>query len=266
MKPVEEAPARLPPGDVLRELVEVADDAIFVCDEAWRVASWGPGAARLFGRSAGVALGQAVEVLFAAESRPRLRRALQQVEGGAEVRHLDVEADREDGPPVPASLSLRAVHGARGARAGAVLVVRDSTEQVLAQAALAEAQARSEESEALSGVGSWLWDVTSGTVQWSAEFHRIHGLDPLIFGGTLEAYLDVVAAEDRARLEGALRASAATGIALEERYRVRLPDGGSAWVRVRAQPAFGPDGCVVGLRGVGQAVRAGEPVPVGGAS
>ena len=27
--------------------------------------------------------------------------------------------------------------------------------------------------------GSWLWDVRTGTVQWSTEFHRIHDLDPL---------------------------------------------------------------------------------------
>ena len=71
----------------------------------------------------------------------------------------------------------------------AVLIGRDITEQRLAQASLAEVEARVRESEALANVGSWLWDLRTGTVQWSDEFHRIHGVDPLDFDGTLEAHL-----------------------------------------------------------------------------
>lgn len=194
--------------------------------------------------------------LVAFASQARLGGALEQVEGGAEVRHLDLEVQLGDGSAVPASVSLRGMYGPFGELAGAVVVARDATEQVLAQAALAEAQVRFERSEALSGVGSWLWDVSSGAVQWSAEFHRLHGVDPLCFGGTLDAYLslEVVADEDRPRFLNALRASVSTGTAFEERYRVRSRGGSSFLVRARAEPAFGPDGSVVGLRGVGQRV------------
>jgi len=246
-------------AEVLRELVEVADDAIFVCDRDWRVLSWGPGAVRLFGRAPGEALAKPLAGMVTPGSAPKLRSALEQVEGGAEVRQLQLEALRADGLVVPVSLSMRGVFGSAGERTGAVVVVRDTTEQVLAQAALAEAQARSERSEALSGVGSWMWDVASGAVQWSAEFYKLHGVDPLSFGGTFDAYLEVVAEEDRDRLERALRASVATCTALEERYRVRLTEGRLVIVRVRAEPAFGPDGSVAGLRGVGQIVPEGEP-------
>jgi PAS domain S-box-containing protein len=262
---VVEAPTGVPAEHVLAALVEMADDAILVCDRHWRVASWGPGATRLFGRSAGEAVGQPVAALLSVAPEARWSRALEQVEGGAELRHLEVEAKRGDGTTAPVSISLRALHGTFGERAGAVVVVRDDTERVLAQAALAEAQARFERSEALSGVGSWFWDVASGAVQWSAEFHRVHGVDPLSFGGTLDAYLRLVAEEDRARLESALRASAATGAAFEERYRVGLARGGSALVRVRGEPAFGPNGSVVGLRGVGQRVLADDIAAVAGA-
>ena len=72
---------------------------------------------------------------------------------------------------------------------GIVGVARDITEQRLAQAALAETEARLREAEALAHVGRWLWDVGSGAVQWSEELHRIHGIDPRDFDGTLEAHL-----------------------------------------------------------------------------
>ena len=71
-----------------------------------------------------------------------------------------------------------------------MVVARDVTEQHLAQATLAEIDARLEEAEALSHVGSWLWDLRTGAVQWSTEFHRIHGIDPLDFAGTFESYME----------------------------------------------------------------------------
>jgi PAS domain S-box-containing protein len=130
--------------------------------------------------------------------------------------------------------------------------VRDVTEQRLAQAALAEAEGRLEEGEALAHVGSWLWDVRTGAVQWSTEFHRIHGVEPLDFDGTFESHLAVVHPADRDRLRGEMERSVATGRSLLQEYRIVRPDGEWRLVRVRAQPALGSDGTTVGLRGSGQ--------------
>lgn len=68
-----------------------------------------------------------------------------------------------------------------------VAVVRDITEQRLARAILAEVEFRLREGEALSHIGSWLWDLRTGAVQWSTEFHRIHGVDPFDFDGTFDS-------------------------------------------------------------------------------
>jgi PAS domain-containing protein len=87
---------------------------------------------------------------------------------------------------------------------GAVVIARDVTEQHLAQATLAEIDARMEEGEALAHIGSWLWDLRTGAVQWSAEFHRIHGVDPLDFDGTFESHLGLIHPEDRDRVRAAM--------------------------------------------------------------
>ena len=119
-----------------------------------------------------------------------------------------------------------------------VVVVRDVTEQRLAQATLAEVEGRLEEGEALAHVGSWLWDVRTGAVQWSNEFHRIHGVDPLDFDGTFESHVDVIHPEDRERVRAELDGSASSGCTFIDTYRVVRPDGEIRVVRVRAQAAL----------------------------
>ena len=69
---------------------------------------------------------------------------------GDRVRHFETEVVRPDGMPLPVSLSLRPLLNAGGSPLGVVVIARDVTEQRLAQAALAEMDARMEEGEALS--------------------------------------------------------------------------------------------------------------------
>lgn len=231
----------------------IADDAMFAADGDGRVTSWSAGCERLFGRAADGVVGAGLETLFPPRRREEIRTVVARARTGEPVRHVDTEILRPDGLALPASLSLGSVDGA-GARTseGMVVVVRDLTEQQLAQAMLAEVERRLEEGEALTHVGSWLWDVRTDVVQWSSELHRIHGVDPADFGGTLESHLQPVVAADRDRVAAAMGGAvrAAEPLALE--YRITRPDGAGRLLRVRAQPAFGSDGEVVGLRGVGE--------------
>jgi PAS domain S-box-containing protein len=137
---------------------------------------------------------------------------------------------------------------------GAVVLARDITEQHLAQATLAEIDARMEEGEALAHIGSWLWDLRTGTVQWSAEFHRIHGVDPLDFDGTIESHVGLIHPEDRDAAHAAMVASVESGRQFNGEYRVVRPDGEIHVIQVRAQPTFGSTGKALGLRGIGQDV------------
>ena len=173
---------------------------------------------------------------------------------GDRVSHFETEIQRRDGMPVPISLSARAVAGAPARAPSIVLVARDITEQQLAQATLAEIDARMRESEALAHVGGWLWDVRTGAVQWSDEFHRIHGIDPLDFDGTLEAHLSLIDDEHRPRVRHALEEAAARGTPFEEVYAIVRPDGHTRWIHARATATIGSAGTVVGLRGIGHDV------------
>ena len=111
-----------------------------------------------------------------------------------------------------------------------------------------------EDGEAWAHVGSWMWDVRTGAVQWSNEFHRIHGLDPLDFDGTIESHLAAVDERDRERVRGEMQGSVASGRPFSSDYHIVRPAGDIRRVRVRARPTVGSAGTAVGLRGVGQDV------------
>jgi PAS domain S-box-containing protein len=140
---------------------------------------------------------------------------------------------------------------------GAVGVAQELTETRLAQAALAEVEQRFSEWEALAHVGRWLWDVGTGTVQWSDQLHLMHGVDPLDFEGTLEAHLGAVHPDDRDRVRSLMEDAVATGQPFEDEYRVVAEDGVTRWFAMNAEAAVGSSGEVVGLRGVSHDITLG---------
>jgi two-component system, cell cycle sensor histidine kinase and response regulator CckA len=234
---------------ILEAFVDASHDAVFSLDPAQRIVIWNLSAERVFGCHPADVVGEPVIQLFPVHVRPDVQVVFEAVRGGDLVDHMETEAQRRDGMPVPISLSLRAVRDAAGTVQGFVGVARDLTEQRLAQAALAETAALLRDAETLAHAGRWLWDVASGAVQWSEEMHRIHGVDPVSFDGTLDAHLACVHDDDRAAVHGALVASVDSGRPLDVEYRIRRVDGTERSIHARAEPTFGSAGAVVGLRG-----------------
>jgi PAS domain S-box-containing protein len=239
---------------LLEAVVDTSDDAIFTCDGAGLITSWSSTSVRLFGWGTPEVHLQPFELLFAEHLRQAIRTVTERVAAGDRIRHFETEALRADGMPMPVSMSIRPVSEGADEPSTWIVVVRDITEQRLAQATLAEMEGRLQEGEAIAHIGSWLWDLRTGAVQWSAEFYRIHGVDPLDFDGTLESHLAAVHPDDRNRIRAEMEESVQVGRPFEDEYRVIIDDDHTSRVRVRAQPAFGSDGAPVGLRGLGQDV------------
>jgi PAS domain S-box-containing protein len=238
-------------AEVLHAVMEASQDAVLICDAEGRIATWSDTSARLFDEQEEGVVGRPFASLFAEHLRDEVAFLVVRALAGERACAVDSELVRHDGLPVPVSISFCPVVGPGGSPSAMVAVVRDVTEQRLAQAALAEAEVMLREGEALAHVGSWMWDVRTDVVQWSAEFHHIHDVDPLDFGGTLESYLSAVASEDRERMRKAMQSALTDGRPFEMEYATV----GGRRVLVRAQPAIGSDGKVVGLRGVGRLVQ-----------
>ncbi len=235
-------PGTVAPGTLLDAVVEMSDDAIFTCDAEGCITMWSATAERLFGRSANDVLDGPLNVLFAEHLCREVRSVIATVLAGDRIRHFETEMLRPDGMPLSVSLSLCPLLDEDKLTIGSVVVARDVTEQRLAQATLAEVDARLQDGEALAHIGSWLWDLRTGTVQWSTEFHRIHGVDPLEFDGTLDSFLTCIHPSERDGVRSAMVASVESGRPFEYEYHVNHPDRSVHTVQVRAQPAFGSAG------------------------
>ena len=242
------------PAGVLNAVIELSDDAVIVIGDDGTVTSWSRPAERLFGYTPDEIVGRLFVTLIADHECERLATVITSMLSGEHIRRFETSAMRKDGMPVPISLSARAVQAERDSPLIAVVVVSDITEQRLAQAALAEVEGRLRESETLAGVGSWLWDVGSGAMQWSDEAHRLHSVDPLDFDGTFESHIARVHVDDRERVRNAMQVAVSSGRPFDEEYRIDRPNGEVRHVRARAQPTYGAAANALGLRGVVQDV------------
>ena len=90
---------------------------------------------------------------------------------------------------------------------------------------LQRAHADLEEAQHIARVGSWHWDLAEGTITWSAELYRLHGLDPATFHPTIEALQALLHPEDSPALAEAVRAAASEGTTFDTDFRIIRPSG-----------------------------------------
>lgn len=99
-------------------------------------------------------------------------------------------------------------------------------------------------------MGWWEWDVASNRHRWSPEFERLLGLEPGSFRGGVEAFLEHVYPDDRARVEALVRGDGGQNRPPTFEYRVPLPGSGVRWVESRAQVYRDRSGSVLRLLGL----------------
>jgi PAS domain S-box-containing protein len=238
----------------LSAISESSTDAIYRQNRDGLITGWNPAAELLYGYRAEEVAGWRSTRLLAEDRWPDYEVVLRRVLAGEVHSHVETEIRRRDGVTVPVVLTMAPIRDARGRSIGASVIARDVTEQNMALAALAESEARRREGEFLAHVGGWVLDRATASVQWSEELHRIHGIEPVHFDGTLAAHVAPVHPDDRARLDGALKTAMAGGEAMEAEYRIVRPDGQVRWLKARAEPVVDERGGVIGLRGIAQDV------------
>ena len=127
--------------------------------------------------------------------------------------------------------------------------ISQAIERKRIEAELRSAHERLVFAERMAHLGSWEHDFRTGVDEWSEETYRILGLRPGEAKPSLEAYLERVHPEDRARiLEGSKRMDAQE-LAREKKTRVVWPDGTVRVTLDRMELETSPDGKPVRLRG-----------------
>jgi PAS domain S-box-containing protein len=94
-----------------------------------------------------------------------------------------------------------------------------------AETELHRTRSRLAEIEALARLGSWEWDIQTGTMLWSEELYRLHGVNPAEFQITYENVLDLVHPDDRAFVRETVGRAYREGGSYVCEHRVMRPDG-----------------------------------------
>jgi PAS domain S-box-containing protein len=131
-----------------------------------------------------------------------------------------------------------------------VVLFRDVTEEQLTEEELREYVDRVSAAERIVGFGVWKWDIASGRVRWSDELHRIYGMRPGEFKGTVEAFLERVKPEDRDRVWSHISRSLETLEPFVFEERITRPDGSERMLLSQGRVITGPDGSAEALVGV----------------
>ncbi len=85
------------------------------------------------------------------------------------------------------------------------------------------------------GVGTFDWDLGTGSLTWDENLLQMFGYAADDFGRTIEAFNDRVHPDDRARVARALQESIDTVGPYDAEYRIVLPGGTTRWVRAKGQ-------------------------------
>ena len=148
----------------------------------------------------------------------------------------------------------------QGEIAGLFVFTNETTERVLADAALRESERRARVDAqrvhlALAAgaiIGTWVWDIPANRFTADEAFARAFGLDPLLCreGVPLEHVVATVHPDDQAGLAEAIEAAIVRRGPYAHQYRVRREDGRYYWIEANGRVDAGPDGAPMSFPGV----------------
>lgn len=122
---------------------------------------------------------------------------------------------------------------------GAVISFTDISEARRAEQALRDSQVLLNETQELTKVGGWAYDVESKTVTWTDEVYRIHEVSPDAYNPNSAARdIEFYAPEDRATMAEALRAAVEGGRPYDLELRLVTAKGREIWARTAGLPQF----------------------------
>ena len=88
-----------------------------------------------------------------------------------------------------------------------------------------------EEAQKIAKMGSWEWDVTNDTMNWSAEMYRILDLQPGQAWPCMQTFLESICSKDRNRVQKALSQSVISGENIDMQFKILTGEGGRKYIR-----------------------------------
>jgi PAS domain S-box-containing protein len=98
--------------------------------------------------------------------------------------------------------------------------------------------------------GSWAWDLVTGEVFWSEEYHHLVGTNPETCQPSNEIWLRTIHPADRERVNGETLAAVGARRDIDIELRIVRPDGAVRWVSAKGQTLYDEAGAPRRMVGV----------------
>lgn len=129
----------------LAAIVESSDDAIISKTLEGIITSWNKAAERIFGYTAGEAIGQSITMLIPPERLQEEPKIIEQLKKGERVDHFETKRITKDKKILDISLTISPIKDSKGRVIGASKIARDITAQRTAERLIKESEERFKE-------------------------------------------------------------------------------------------------------------------------
>jgi PAS domain S-box-containing protein len=228
------------PSARLAAIVASSEDAIIGKDLNGVITSWNAAAERMFGYTAGEAIGQPITLIIPKERRSEEDYVIGQVRAGNSLDHYETMRCRKDGSLIPVSLSVSPIRDSAGTIVGASKIARDiTTSQRLQREALRLAAIVASSEDAIVSK-----DLNGIVQTWNPAAERI-------FGYTAEEAIGksitMIIPEERLPEETEVLSRVRAGLSVEHFETVRRrKDGTLIDISLTVSPVRMPNGEIIG--------------------
>jgi PAS domain S-box-containing protein len=164
----------------LAAIVESSDDAIASKGLDGVITTWNQGAERLFGYSAGEAIGKPVTNLIPLERHDEEPGILARIRRGERIDHYETVRRRKDGSLIDISLTVSPIKDARGRIVGASKIARDISDRKKAEAKLRASERRLQELLAAMPAAIYTTDAQGRVTYFNEAAVEMAGRTPVI--------------------------------------------------------------------------------------
>jgi PAS domain S-box-containing protein len=217
---------------ILRRFTEVAPVAIAIFDRDMRYLAVSERFRGDFQLGTQELLGRSHYEIFpeiSEEWRDVHRRCL----AGAVERSAGEAFRRADGSEQWVRWEIQPWRQAGGEISGLVLFTEDITRQLRSEQAVRESEARLRLAQQVARVGTFEWNLQTGSSTWTPELEVMYGLSPGEFLERSQAWESLIHPEDRPEVVRQLEHAMQTG-KFDTEWRVVRPDGEMRWLSGRA--------------------------------
>ncbi|NOS81541.1 MAG: PAS domain S-box protein, partial [Nitrospira sp.] len=208
----------------LHNVIETIPDIVFVLDNQGNLVKWNRRLGDVTGYSEEELLHKPALAFVPPEEQLCTAAAIQRVftEGYAELEgHLLTK----DHHLIPYHWTGARLMNSEGQMVGITGVGRDVSERKTLEEEMRVQRASLVAAQALAHVGSWEWDIESGSMEWSDEQFRIFGHEPQSIAMTQETFLAALLPDDHDPVLAAIDSALARQALYDVEYRIVRPSG-----------------------------------------